>query len=172
MDPVPEPQLVAARSQDSATRYEVATWRGLHPQVQNLLSEDSDCSVRAAIAARATSREALERLARDPQADVRAAVAGNDAAPAELLTLLARDRLRGVRASVLHSRNVPDELVTELAADKSVVVRWNVIQFHAERRDLLHLLSDDPDEMNAHHARTFLKNGWTGPQRAKGSRKA
>ena len=73
VDTAPERQMSAARSQDPATRLNVATWRGLHPQVQNLLSEDSAPAVRAAIASRATSHEALARLARDRDADVRAA---------------------------------------------------------------------------------------------------
>ena len=67
---------------------------------------------------------ALEKLAKDKDANTRLAVAGNPRTPVSSLTLLAGDKDDDVRAGVASNPNTPTELLELLAKDGDEVVRW------------------------------------------------
>jgi hypothetical protein len=78
----------------------------------------------------ATTKEfsvaALEKLAKDKDANTRLAVAANLRTPVSSLTILAGDKDDDVRAGVASNPNTPTELLELLAKDGDEVVRWAV----------------------------------------------
>lgn len=147
----------------SAANSRYSDVRGLASQRDNLddttrhrLLNDPDHRVRISMAEGCSDPETLIALSRDDRDDVRAAVVFNNYLPVAVVEMLAGDRRAGVRAAVAASRRVRPDTLTRLASDRSAVVRWQVIFHNAERQDLLELLSHDPDEFNADHARAHL----------------
>ena len=88
---------------------------------------------------------ALEKLAKDKDANTRLAVAGNPRTPVSSLTLLAGDKDDDVRAGVASNPNTPTELLELLAKDSDEVVRWAVAGNTSTPSDTLNLLSQDED---------------------------
>jgi hypothetical protein len=78
-----------------------------------------------------TPAEMLDRLARDPDPQVRWDVAITNRTPPTTLTLLAGDDDESVRARVARHRHTPDDVVERLRCDRSAIVRRA-----AEERDL------------------------------------
>ena len=88
---------------------------------------------------------ALEKLAKDKDANTRLAVAANPRTPVSSLTVLARDKDDDVRAGVASNPNTPTELIELLAKDSDEVVRWAVAGNISTPSDTLKLLSQDED---------------------------
>ena len=88
---------------------------------------------------------ALEKLAKDKDANTRLAVAANPRTPVSSLTVLAGDKDDDVRAGVADNPNTPTELLELLAKDSDEVVRWAVAGNISTPSDTLNLLSQDED---------------------------
>ena len=95
----------------------------------------------------ATTKEfnvtALEKLAKDKDANTRLAVAANPRTPVSSLTVLASDKDDDVRAGVASNPNTPTELLELLAKDSDEVVRWAVAGNANTRSEILNLLALD-----------------------------
>ncbi|WP_049974352.1 NACHT domain-containing NTPase [Azospirillum sp. B4] len=76
---------------------------------------------------RGTPSVMLERLAADPDADVRQAALRNPSMPAEALERLAADPDADVRRAALRNPSMPAEALERLAADPDADVRWAAI---------------------------------------------
>jgi HEAT repeat protein len=100
------------------------------------LMEDPSPVVREKIAHHRQGAPFLQQLAEDPSADVRAQVAGSDAASLELLQRLASDEEPRVRLYVAHSRKTPLELVHRLSLDSDERVRETALRALGECRRL------------------------------------
>ncbi|MFJ9594319.1 hypothetical protein ACIRS3_16295 [Streptomyces virginiae] len=98
-----------AADPDPSLRRQLASCPGLPADVEDALAADPDPEVAAELAWCATSAPALALLARHPHAEVRRAVAGNEAAPpAALAALLTGDALEPARSClVCDSREIP-----------------------------------------------------------------
>lgn len=90
---------------------------------------------------------ALEKLAKDKDANTRLAVAGNPRTPVSSLTLLAGDKDDDVRAGVASNPNTPSELLELLAKDSDEVVRWALAGSQNSSKANLDILDgEDQDE--------------------------
>ena len=98
---------------------------------------------------------ALEKLAKDKDANTRLAVAANPRTPVSSLTILAGDKDDDVRAGVASNTNTPTELLELLAKDSDEVVRWAVAGNTSTPSDTVNLLSQDEDGVVS---RTVLNN--------------
>jgi len=85
-------------------------------QTLEKMSRSYDVSLRTSAAWRAHDPEMLYRMAFDPLADVRAAVAGNGWTPPELLAHLGGERTKQVRRMVAANPRTPPEVLASLAA--------------------------------------------------------
>jgi hypothetical protein len=90
---------------------------------------------------------ALEKLAKDKDANTRLAVAANPRTPISSLTVLAGDEDDDVRAGVASNPNTPTELLELLAKDSDEVVRWAVVGNISTPSDTLKLLSQDEEDV-------------------------
>ena len=92
------------------------------------------------LAANVDDQDLLEKLAQDPDTDVRMWVACNPMTPEMVLGRLAEDAIVFVRRGVAQNKNTPMPLLARLCADTDVVVRAlasrNRIS-RADRRDSL-----------------------------------
>ena len=90
---------------------------------------------------------ALEKLAKDKDANTRLAVAANLRTPISSLNLLAGDKDDDVRAGVASNPNTPTELLELLAKDSDEVVRWAVpFTPNSSKANLDFLDGEDLDE--------------------------
>lgn len=105
-----------------------------------------DPARRAVIAATATSRTLLTRLARDPDRYVRETVVRNQHTDATALTRLAADSDPDVRAAVAANPNADATALTRLTDDPDPGVRAAVAANPHTDAATLTLLTDDPSE--------------------------
>lgn len=98
------------------------------------------------------SVEQLDEFARDPDPQVRAAVAQN--ASERVLRTLGSDPRAEVRAVVAANPHTPRDVLFGLVTDRSSLVRfWLTVH---KDRELLRLLAEDPDELTASAAKSAL----------------
>jgi hypothetical protein len=109
--------------------HSLAWWRWLaqhcsHPDVLEKLASDPDADVRYYIAQNSnTPVTTLEKLASDPDADVRYYIARNSNTPVTTLEKLASDPNAAVRYKIARNANTPVTTLEKLASDPDAAVR-------------------------------------------------
>lgn len=140
------------------TREIAAQRRDLGSAEIETILRDPARQVRQRLAEATVDPNVLGRLARDDHPSVRASAVLNDHLSIADTEMLAGDRIAQVRAAAVSSRRLQPDTLTNLAADRSAVVRWNVLIHHPERLDLVALIAEDDDELNAQQARLQLED--------------
>lgn len=125
------------------------TWQPLRPRPAN------PTYVRP-LAGRTAHRTLLMQLADDADPKVRAGVAWNRFA-GQLWTTLAKDPQRQVRAAVAGNPHAPDELMTTFTTDRSADVRWGAVSTGPHNPNVVAPFIYGPDPSVADHARLHLR---------------
>jgi len=128
----------------------------LSPAVREAVFAHPTRKGRVALAQTAIDSSTLERLAVDPDPEVRGSVGQRAEAGAEILRRLAADRLAAVRGAVASNPAIPDDLAFALASDRSVGVRWWLLVMRDADPRFARLMRDDKDTMIRNHARVVL----------------
>lgn len=139
-----------ARNEERDRKQQLGWDEGTPPHIREELIVDPDPSVRAAAAQEAT-REQLRRLAADPRAEVRKAVAANPNTPAEVLLQMTKDASKDVRfwlttqskhPGVLRElRDDPDDFVADTAKTAFAATRLHRRVLSLPGRALEHVVS-------------------------------
>ena len=123
------PQEVKETIHEEYFRRNLATWTDTHLSVLDFLAKDQDAYVREALAGnQSASATTLESLAKDPEDDVRESLAGNQSASATILESLAKDPKDEVRKAVAVNSNTPSHVLEILSKDSDRQVREIVAQ--------------------------------------------
>ncbi|MEH1987065.1 HEAT repeat domain-containing protein [Nostoc sp.] len=143
------PQLLGILVQDPCVEVRVCLVR--HPNLTEALwlqlAEDTEISVREAVATINAPVSVLELLAQDEQVEVRIKVATNPNTPISVLQVLAGDENSSIRTAAASNYNLPETILTQLANDEKVEVRRAVAQnpnTPAPIRETLHDLIVQP----------------------------
>jgi hypothetical protein len=148
---------VALSAEDAGVRMVLCQRLDLPKAAYEQLRADPDAKVRAALATATDRLDLLLLLAEDEVPAVRAGVAMNDSCSSDLLERLSVDGISEVRAAVACGTRLGEAAFQRLARDRSAVVRWWLLQTNPDRQDLIALLVDDSDAMNAGAARDLLR---------------
>lgn len=131
-------------------------------EVLQILTRDEDPKVRAAVAGNTNaSAEVLQILAREvgkKNKNVRSAVAWNPSAPAEVLQTLTGDEEQDIRYAVAVSPNASAEVLQILARDEAWGVRFAVARNENSPAEVLQILARDELEKIRNYAMEQLDN--------------